>query len=89
LRIDLSTPDVLHVYTAQGSEVFFGLTNFEQQLHRWRLVYDQSLRWGKAISSLDLSVANNVPLRLVEATPTTTSRPKIVKPTSRAKKKNV
>lgn len=89
LRIDLSTPDVLHVYTAQGSEVFFGLNNFDQQLHRWRLVYDQSLRWGKAISSLDLSVANNAPLRLVEATPSTVPRVKTVKPSTRTKKKNV
>jgi len=89
LRMDLSIPEILHLYTAQGSEVFFALENFDRQLHRWRLVYDQSQRWGKAIGSLDLSVANNAPLRLVEATPSTTPRLKNVKPSSRGKKKNV
>lgn len=88
LRIDVSTPEILHVYTAQGSEIYFSLENFPQQLNRWRLVYNQSLRWGKAIGSLDLSVANNAPLKLVEATPSTTARPKNAKP-ARAKKKNV
>jgi cell division septal protein FtsQ len=74
LRIDVSTPEILHLYTTQGSEIFFSLNNVPQQLRRWRLVYDQTLRWNKAIGSLDLSVENNAPLRLVEATPGTAPR---------------
>jgi cell division protein FtsQ len=88
LRIDVSAPETLRAFTGQGSEVTFGLAQLDQQLSRWRLIYDQSQHWGKAIGSIDLSVSNNVPLKLVEATPATTARPKNVKPT-RTKKKNV
>ena len=87
IQIDVSTPETLHIYTAQGSEVFFSLDSFDQQLRRWRMVYDQTRQWGKAIGYLDLSVANNAPLRLVEATPSTAA-PKAAKPT-RVKRRNV
>lgn len=87
-RIDLGIPEILHVYTGQGSEVFFALEQFDQQMRRWRMVHDKTQTWGKAIGSLDLSIANNLPLRLVEATPGNTPQPKTLK-TSRTRKRNV
>jgi hypothetical protein len=87
-RIDVSAPELLHVYTANGSEVFFSMASPEQQLSRWRIIHDHSQRWGKAIGSLDLSISNNVPLRLVEVTPNQTTQSKSLK-TPRPRKKNV
>lgn len=88
-RIDVSGPETLHVYTGQGSEVLFPLVGLEAQLKRWRLIWDQSQRWGKSIATLDLSIQNNVPLQLMAS-------PAVVKPvvtkslkTPRTKKKNV
>lgn len=66
-QIDISTPEVLRVQTTQGALVTFSLDNFDRQLRRWRLIYDQYEKWGKAIASLDLSIANNLPVRWVAA----------------------
>ncbi len=66
-RIDVSSPGVLVVTTGQGSEVTFGLDNLEQQLRRWRDIYDLGQSMNKAIASLDLAVTNNVPVRWLEA----------------------
>jgi len=68
-RIDISGPETLRVYTGQGSEVLFPLAGLDTQLKRWRLIWDQSQRWGKSIATLDLSIPNNVPLRLMESAP--------------------
>lgn len=68
-RIDVSAPQVLVVTTGQGSEVTFGLDNFDRQLARWWKVQDQCLRESKAIASLDLAVGDYTPLRLQEAGP--------------------
>ena len=88
-RIDISAPETLHIYTGQGSEVFFPLAGLEAQLRRWRLIWDHSQRLGKTIASLDLSIANNLPLRLVDNAPV--AKPVISKPikTLRTKKKHV
>jgi len=86
-RINVTTPEILEVFTSHGAEIVFSLNPFEQQLRRWHLVYDLYQKQGKAIAMLDLSIANNVPLRLVE--PGAASLPaKIIKPT-RNRKKNV
>ena len=61
-QVDVATPGVLVVTTGQGNELTFGLTDFEAQLKRWRLVHDYAQRFGKQIKSLDLSVANNAPM---------------------------
>ena len=66
-RIDVSAPGVVVVTTGQGGEITFGLQNLEQQLRRWRVIYDSGLRNNKAIASADLAVSNNVPVRWVEA----------------------
>ncbi len=68
-EIDLSTPEVLQVATAQHSQVTLGLDNFEVQLRRWRAIYDHSLKIGKGIARLDLSVGNNLPVLWAEACP--------------------
>jgi cell division septal protein FtsQ len=87
-RIDLTSPEVVVVTTGQGSEITFGLDNLEQQLRRWRGIYDLGQSKNKIIASADLAVANNVPVLWMElgAAPGTT--PKIVNPVH-TRRKNV
>ncbi len=66
-RIDVSSPGVVVATTGQGGEITFGLDNLDQQLQRWREIYDLGQRMNKAIASLDLAVSNNVPVRWMEA----------------------
>jgi cell division protein FtsQ len=66
-RIDVSEPGVIVLTTGQGGEITFGLQNLEQQLRRWREIYDLGWRNNKAIASADLAVANNVPVRWMQA----------------------
>lgn len=87
-RINVSTPEILETYTGQGSQIIFSLHEFEAQLRRWRLIYDEYQKSGKAIAMLDLSIANNVPLRFVEASSLPPARLKAVKP-QKTKRKNV
>jgi cell division septal protein FtsQ len=61
-RIDVSSPNVVVVTTTQGSEITFSLDNLQQQLARWREIYDLGPRMNKSIASADLAVANNVPV---------------------------
>lgn len=62
-RLDVSSPEVIVATTEQGGEITFGLDHLDQQLRRWREVYDLGQRYGKAIASADFAVANNVPVR--------------------------
>ena len=87
-RVDVSSPEVLVVTTGQGSEVTFGLTDFDQQLRRWHVIFESGRKAGNAIGTLDLAVTNNVPLRWLEASAVQTAAPKLSKP-SRSKKKHV
>lgn len=88
-RIDATSPEVLTVTTGQGSEIVFGLTNFDQQMRRWQVIQDSGQRYGKAIGSLDLAVTNNVPARWLEASALPPSAtPKASKPL-RPRKKHV
>jgi cell division septal protein FtsQ len=66
-RIDVSSPGVVVVTTEQGGEITFGLDNLDQQLRRWREIYDLGQRMNKAIATLNLAVSNNVPVRWMEA----------------------
>ena len=88
-RVDISAPGVLVGTTGQGSEITFGLDNLDQQLRRWRQIYDLGVRQQRAIASVDLAVANNVPVRwmLASAAPVTAT-PKAVKPV-KTRRKNV
>jgi cell division protein FtsQ len=87
-RINVSVPEVLQVTTSQGAEVTFSLNHFDTQFRRWRLIYDQYQKWGKAIASLDLSIANNLPVRTVAAASVSPLPPRAAKP-SRTKRKHV
>ena len=88
-RVDVSAPGVVVVTTGQGGQITFGPDNVEQQLQRWRQIYDWGVRQQRAIASVDLAVANNVPVRwmLASAAPVATV-PKAVKPV-KTRKKNV
>lgn len=81
-RVDVASADTLVVTTGQGSEVTFGLTELEQQLRRWRQVFDRGQQMNKAIASLDLAVTNNSPARWLEASavpPLPAKTPKILR----------
>jgi cell division septal protein FtsQ len=85
--IDISSPQTLILTTGQGNEITFGLNGIDAQLRRWRMVHDFVLRDGRAISTLDLSVSNNVPARWQEANVAPPPLPKPIKP-SRYRKNN-
>jgi hypothetical protein len=87
--IDLSSPEVMIVLTGQGSKVTFSMNNLDQQLRRWRAVYDYARHQGKALASLDLSVLNNVPYTTVDAAAAPPVPPKAKTVRASAKKKNV
>jgi cell division protein FtsQ len=87
-RINVAGPEILQVTTSQGAVVTFSLSHFDTQLRRWRLIYDQYQKWGKAISSLDLSIANNLPVRWVAASNVAPLPSRAAKP-SRTKRKHV
>jgi hypothetical protein len=87
-RLDVSTPETLLATTAQGSQVTFGLADLEGQLLRWHAIYDWGHKSGKAIATLDLAVANNVPASWLEASAVPPIPPKAPK-LLRTKRKHV
>ena len=87
-QIDVTSVNTLQVNTGQSSEITFGLNDFDGQLRRWRTVYDHGQKFGKQVAWIDLSVANNVPARWLEASLVPPPSPKNLKP-SRNRKKNV
>ena len=74
--VDVSAPGVIVAKTKQDSEITFALDNLEQQLARWRKIYDWGLSVNKTIASADLAVSNNVPVRLtgINAVPVVTPK---------------
>ena len=75
-RVDITSPGVLQVTTAQGSEITFAITagdtqahakEFDKEFRRWHRVFAELQKKGKAIASLDLSVPTNIPARWVDA----------------------
>lgn len=74
---DISAPGVIEVTTDQGAIITFAPDHLDQQLERWRLVYDWGRSAGKEIASLDLAVGNNVPVKwnFIAATPAFNSKP--------------
>jgi cell division septal protein FtsQ len=87
-RINVSEPEILRVATTQKAEITFSLSHFDTQLRRWRLIYDQYQKWGKAIATLDLSISNNLPVHWVAAATLPPVAPRALKP-SRPKRKHV
>ncbi len=86
--IDLSAGDQLVATTEQGSQITFGFDRIDEQLRRWRAVYDFGRSRGRAILSLDLSVSNNAPALWLEASAVPASARKVKRP-PRNRKKNV
>jgi hypothetical protein len=86
--IDLTSPEVVVVTTGQRSKITFGLENLEQQLGRWRGIYDLGQSKNKIIASANLAVANNVPVLWMEPGTAPGSMPKIVNPVH-TRRKNV
>ena len=87
-RVDVSSPEILVVTTAQGSEITFGLEDFPRQLGRWRSSYDLARGMKKAIASLNLAVPDNIPMRLMDAAVAPGAAPKNVGPAN-TRRKNV
>jgi cell division protein FtsQ len=87
-RINVSSPGVVVVTTEQGAEITFGLENLEQQLRRWREIYDLGQRMNKTVASLNLAISNNVPVRWMEASAVPSALPRTVNPAS-LRRKNV
>jgi len=58
----------------------------EQQLRRWREIYDLGQRMNKAVASLNLAVSNNVPVRWMEAAVPPYSAPRTVNPAPNRRK---
>jgi cell division protein FtsQ len=77
-RIDVSSPEVLQVRTAEGAEITFGLRDLERQLLRWQSVFEAGQRMNKAIATLDLAVSNSIPATWADAgtVPPPTAKPK-------------
>jgi len=75
--IDVSSPEVLLVRTGQASEIVFSPEDVEQQLRRWRAIFDLGQSLAKEIASLDLAVTNSVPVRWQDpgAPPPSAARP--------------
>jgi hypothetical protein len=85
-RIDVSAPGVVVVATDQGGEITFGLDRLEQQLRRWREIYDLGQRMNKTVASLNLAVSNNVPVRWMEAAAVPYAVPRTVNPAPNRRK---
>ena len=86
--IDITSPEVLVVKTGQDSEITFGLLDLEQQLRRWREIFELGQKMAKAIATLDLAVTNNIPVRWQDPDGLPPAAPKLPKPL-RIKKKHV
>ncbi len=67
-RVDVSGLEVLTATTSIGGEITFASHHdFDMQLRRWRAVQDVATQQGKVISTLDVSISQNLPARWVEA----------------------
>ncbi|MDD5141128.1 MAG: FtsQ-type POTRA domain-containing protein [Verrucomicrobiales bacterium] len=87
-RVDVSQPGVVVATTGQGSEITFALENLEQQLLRWRKIYDLGQTMSKTIASADLAVSNNVPVRWAASSVVPVTAPKKSTPT-KTRRRNV
>jgi cell division septal protein FtsQ len=75
-QIDVSSPDILQVTTGAGGRITFSLNNLEEQLRRWRDIRDRGQQQGSVITSLDLSVPDNIPVVWTTAAATPPAGPR-------------
>lgn len=87
-EVDVSSPDILQVTTADKARLTFAIKDPDEQLRRWRDIRDRAQRQGCTIASLDLSVSGNIPAVLVAAAPALPGIPKNSNPQP-IRKKNV
>lgn len=87
-RVDVSQPGVVVATTGQGSEITFALDQLEQQLARWRKIYDWGQTMSKTIASADLAVSNNVPVRWMASAVVPATPPKNPNP-NKTRRRNV
>ena len=81
INVDVGTSPLLTLLTRGGSQITLAADReFGDQLWRWYSVHRHGLENGLMISSLDLSITNNPPLRWVEVSPATNSTP-VLNPT--------
>lgn len=66
IQIDVASPKVLLATSSQTNEIVFGLGDMDLQVRRWHAVMEQGQRLGRQLAWMDLSVANNVPVRWQE-----------------------
>ena len=62
-QIDVSRRETLEVMTWQGAHITLSLNGLDRQLNRWRKIYDLSRERKSTISSADLSIKNNLPVK--------------------------
>ncbi len=80
-RVDVAGMEVLTATTSTGGEITFAShRDFDTQLRRWRAVQDVATQQGKVISTLDVSISQNLPARWVEASSLPAPPAKPVKP---------
>lgn len=84
--VDVSAPEVLVVTTGQGSQVTFGLDDFNEQLLRWQAIYELGERMQKVIATLDLAVDKNIPATWLEASAVPPPAHRIAKPAGHRRK---
>jgi cell division septal protein FtsQ len=87
-RVDVSSPRVFVVTTVQGGEITFGLDHLDEQLARWREIFDLGQRMNRIIASVDLAVVNNVPVRWTQKISAPSPAPKTLD-TQNSWRKNV
>ena len=85
LSIDITQPDELMVTTVQGTKVTFAIQFIDRQLLRWREIHDRLAASRVTAASINLTVANHIPVIPAELTrqPENPSRPKPVRPPRR------
>jgi hypothetical protein len=81
--IDVSQPEALVVSTGQGSQITFGWHDLDQQLRRWRAVFDYGQQRSRAIASMDLAITSSIPVVFQDAGAVQLPTPKATKRTKR------
>ncbi len=84
--IDISAPEVLVANTSQRSQITFSLRDLDQQLRRWRSVFELGMQNNRAILNLDLAVSNSIPVVFQDASALPPTSPK---PQKQLKRKHV
>ena len=69
-QINVSGRETMRVVTWQGATVTLALHGLDRQISRWRQIHDLGRQHQRAISTVDLSIKNNLPVRWMMPPPT-------------------